>query len=65
MSHDRPYRGGGRRRQGGEKEKHTGRLNVLEHCTDDYDRHDRREVFESPEDKLKTAIIKLGEVVSS
>jgi hypothetical protein len=30
----------------------------------DYDYHDRRqEVFETPEQKLRTAIIKLGEVV--
>lgn len=31
-------------------------------CIDDYD--DRRRDYETPDDKLKTAIIKLGEVVS-
>jgi hypothetical protein len=32
----------------------------------DYDYHDRRqEVFETPEQKLRTTIIKLGEAVSS
>ena len=31
-------------------------------CIDDYD--DRRRDFETPDDKLKTGIIKLGEVVS-
>ncbi|KAF7330841.1 Nuclear cap-binding protein subunit 1 [Mycena venus] len=47
MSYDRPYhRGGGNRRR-----QHR----------DDYDDR-RRDVYESPADKLKTAIIKLGEV---
>ena len=32
------------------------------HFPDDYDHH--REVFETPEQKLRLAIIKLGEVVS-
>jgi nuclear cap-binding protein subunit 1 len=31
-------------------------------CIDDYD--DRRRDYETPDDKLKAAIIKLGEVVS-
>ena len=39
-------------------------LNKIKHCPDDYDHHDhRREVQESPDQKLKTAIIKFGEVV--
>ncbi|KDQ65071.1 hypothetical protein JAAARDRAFT_247138 [Jaapia argillacea MUCL 33604] len=47
MSYERPYRGGGRRRQ----------------QRDDYDRHDRRqEVYEPPEQKLRSAILRLGEV---
>lgn len=34
-------------------------------CLDDTDLHDRRrEFYESPEQKLKVTIIKLGEVVS-
>jgi hypothetical protein len=37
---------------------------VLEWCADDYDDRRRDVVYESPADKLKTAIIKLGEVVS-
>jgi hypothetical protein len=36
----------------------------LKHCPDDYDHHDhRREAQESPDQKLKAAIIKFGEVV--
>jgi hypothetical protein len=36
----------------------------IEHCPDDYDHYDhRREAQESPDQKLKAAIIKFGEVV--
>ena len=36
----------------------------FKHCPDDYDHYDhRREAQESPDQKLKTAIIKFGEVV--
>lgn len=36
----------------------------LKHCPDDYDHHDhRREAQEPPDQKLKAAIIKFGEVV--
>lgn len=38
--------------------------NNIKHPLDDYDHYDhRREVQESPDQKLKTAIIKFGEVV--
>ncbi|KAJ7727907.1 armadillo-type protein [Mycena metata] len=47
MSYDRPYRGGGGNRRRNNR--------------DDYDDR-RRDVYESPAEKLKTAIIKLGEV---
>ncbi|KAJ7367816.1 MIF4G like-domain-containing protein [Mycena albidolilacea] len=46
MSYDRPHRGGGNRRR---------------QNRDDYDDR-RRDVYESPADKLKAAIIKFGEV---
>ncbi|KAJ7122918.1 MIF4G like-domain-containing protein [Mycena epipterygia] len=46
MSYDRPHRGGG-----GNRRRHR----------DDYDDR-RRDVYESPADKLKSAIIKFGEV---
>ena len=37
----------------------------LKHCPEDYDHYDhRRETQESPDQKLKAAIIKFGEVVS-
>jgi nuclear cap-binding protein subunit 1 len=41
-------------------------LNPGSQCVDDFDLHDRRrEAFESPEQKLKSVILKLGEVVST
>jgi nuclear cap-binding protein subunit 1 len=68
MSYERQnYGGGNRRRRRGEANK--SRINHWFRYNDtsepDYDYHDRRqEVFETPEQKLRTAIIKLGEVVS-
>ncbi|KAF8966447.1 MIF4G like-domain-containing protein [Flammula alnicola] len=48
MSHERHNRGGGYRKRYNQRDR------------DDYD--DRRRDYETPDDKLKTAIIKLGEV---
>ncbi|KAG6333085.1 hypothetical protein ID866_6009 [Astraeus odoratus] len=49
MSYDRPYRGGG-----GHRRRYRDR--------EDYDMHDRRREYDSPEQILKNTIIKLGEV---
>ncbi|KAI6046510.1 MIF4G like-domain-containing protein [Pisolithus marmoratus] len=48
MNYERPYRGGGGRRRYRDRE--------------DYDTHDRRPPYESPEQILKNSIIRLGEV---
>jgi hypothetical protein len=67
MSYERQnYGGGNRRRRKGEANKSlNNRMGLYNHSVEpDYDYHDRRqEVFETPEQKLRTAIIKLGEVV--
>ena len=68
MSYERQsYGGGNRRRRRGEANKSLNERPVSynHNVEPDYDYHDRRqEVFETPEQKLRTAIVKLGEVVS-
>lgn len=69
MSNDRLYFGGGnRRRRRGENNKPLNRPSVFLQPHDlesDWDQDRRQqEVYETPEQKLRTAIIKLGEVVS-
>src|ERR1700729_2363524 len=68
MSYERQNHGGGnRRRRKGEANKPlNNRIGLYNHNVEpDYDYHDRRQevLFETPEQKLRTAIIKLGEVV--
>ena len=62
MSHDRRGGGGYRRRYRGENTA-DGWFRPTTIFADDYDDR-RRDVYESPEEILRTAIIKLGEVVS-
>lgn len=64
MSYGSSYGGGGRRRRRGEIAVLDPSTTTFKHRPDDYDHYDyRREAPESPDQKLKTAIIKFGEVV--
>ena len=68
MSYERQYRGGGghRRRYRGENKSPASVQHAYIHvCVDDYDHDRNREVVETPEQKLRTAIIRMGDVVGN